>query len=85
MCFNTVCLNASQIENFRKALKIAVDSCILLLTRHHPFGGSLLGDDSSIHHLRGDVLPYLYTFSDLLIYSSIYDLPVKSVDTAKDV
>ena len=50
------------MEYFLKALKIAGDSYILLPTRHHPFGCFLLGDDSSIHHLEGDVLVFVQVF-----------------------
>ena len=62
ICFSTVCWNFSQKEYFRKALKIAKDSCILLPTRHHPFGGFLFGDDNSIHHYPGDVLLFCVFF-----------------------
>ena len=67
MCFNTVCENNSQMEYFRKALKTAGDSYILLFTRHHPFGGFLLCDNSSIHHFREDVL--LFTMKHSLLWN----------------
>ncbi len=69
MCFNTVCENNSQMEYFRKALKTAGDSYILLFTRHHPFGGFLLCDNSSIHHFREDVLLFVQICSFIGINS----------------
>lgn len=62
MCFSAVCENNLQMEYFRKALKTAGDSYILLFTRHHPFGGFLLCDNSSIHHFREGVLLFVQFF-----------------------